>query len=265
MMGQTEKREKLYEAITELPDEFILEAEEDLAVETDKMQEMIDERAVVKKKAYLKWVLAAAACLLLFCGGIVSGLLLAENRQPGGLTQTKNDGEREGFQFLVHNMAMNNTNSTNSSPSETLYSNYVNTYMNSNIAAESHTELTDLYQLYGITSGDEIEKVVCSKGNHVPNAVTVTQEEALEEFYQLTTELERCSIHVFFNTVIDKMSNMEIAAFHEECRLLEITTTNGLVFTYSIYPRSGWLYSGGTMSYYVLSDELLDWYTEHCE
>ena len=244
-MGQTEKSEKIYAAITELPDEYILEAEEYAA--PGKIQ-----------NPYLKWTLAAAACLVIFCSGMISGLWLAENRQQGGLTQTKHEEEKESFQFLVHNMAMNNASSTNVSPSDAVYSNYLN------FSTKSCTEIADLYQLYGMTSGDEIEKIVYSKGNRDAKTITITEEEARREFYQLTMGLERYSANQFFVKVIDKLSEKEIAAFHEECRILEVTTTNGLVFVYSIYPESEWLYCGGTMSYYALSEELLDWHETYC-
>jgi len=208
----------------------------------------------------LKWVLAAVAGLVLFCSGVVSGIWLVESRQQGGLQQTKSDEEREGFQFLVHNMAMNNGNITNSNPPNTLYSNYMNAGTN------SYAEITDLYQLYGISGGREIEKIVYSRGTQGEQAArrTITEETVLEEFYRLTSGLVRCNTDTFFNKVIDVMSEQEIAAFHEECMLFEITGTNGLVFTYNIYPKSGWLYCAGTMSYYVLSQELLDWYEKNC-
>ena len=170
---------------------------------------------------------------------------------------TKTEEEKDAFQFLVHNMAVSNTNSINPSQSEIVYSNYLN------VSVDSYTELVDLYQLYGITSGDEIEKVVCGKGNNKDDAVTITGKEAVEAFYRVTSDLERYAVNVFFDKVIDKMSTVEITAFHEECMTLEITTTNGLVFTLSMYPKSGWLYSGGTMSYYVVSEELLDWYEKN--
>ena len=256
----TEKSEKLYEAITEFPDELIAEAEE-YAFEGQKQKDDRKNRKAFGKDKiyYLKRALAVAACLLLFCGGVVSGILLTESRQQGNRTQTKAEEEKDAFQFLVHNMAMNNSpGSTNSNSSEALMSNYMNYSINS-----SYTELADLYQLYGITSGTEIEKVVCGKGNNRDDAVTITGKETVEEFFRLTSELERYTVNVFFDTVIDKMSTVEIAAFHEECMTLEITTTNGLVFTLSMYPKSGWLYSGGTMSYYVLSEELLDWYEKN--
>lgn len=254
----TEKSEKLYEAMTGISDELITEAESyDFSGQKQKADRENRKTSGKNKIHYLKWGLATAACLLLFCGGVVSGIILAENRQQGNMTQTKTEEEKEAFQFLVHNMAMSNANSINPSPSDVVYSNYLN------VSVDSYTELVDLYELYGITSGDKIEKVVCGKGNNEDDAVTITGEEAVEEFYRLTSGLERYPVNVFFDTVIDKLSNVEIAAFHEECMTMEITTTNGLVFALSMYPKSGWLYSGGTMSYYVLSEELLDWFEKN--
>ena len=192
MIEKIEKSEKIYDAITELPDEFILEAEE---------------YAVPAKlpNPYLKWALAVAACLVIFCGGMISGLLLAENRQQGGPTQAKREEEKESFQFLVHNMAMNNSSSTNFSPSDAVYSNYLN------VSIDSYTELVDLYQLYGMTSGDEIEKIVYGKGSRDLKKVTITEEEARRAFYQLTSGLVRYSANNFFSKVIDKMSEKEIS------------------------------------------------------
>ena len=249
MMGRTEKCEKLYEAITELPDELISEAEE-YSTEKEK---------TVKKNGYLKWVFAAAACLVLFCSGVVSGILLTESRQQGGLTQTKTDGEREGFQFLVNSMASNNRGSTQTKPAEDLFSNYMN------VTIDNYTEIASLYKLYGITSGNRIEKIVYCAGNDASQMVTVTDEEALWVFYEQTLGLHRYSEGDFFDNVISKMSKEEIADFHGDCRVLEIATTNGLVFTYSFYPKSGWLFCGSTMSFYVLGDEFLQWFQNYCE
>lgn len=255
----TEKSEKIYEAMTGISDELITEAEE-YSFEGQKQKADRESRKTSGKNKihYLKWGLATAACLLLFCGGVVSGIILAENRQQGNMTQTKTEEEKEAFQFLVHNMAMSNANSINPSLSDVVYSNYLN------VSVDSYTELVDLYELYGITSGDKIEKVVCGKGNNEDDAVTITGEEAVEEFYRLTASLTRCNVNDFFDKVIEKMSEKEIVNFHEECITLEITTSNGLVFAFSVYPGTGWLYCGGTMSYYALSEELLDWYEKNC-
>ena len=249
MMGQTEKCEKLYEAITELPDEVISEAEE-YSTEKEK---------TVKKNGYLKWIFAAAACLVLFCSGVVSGILLTESRQQGGLTQTKTDGEREGFQFLVNSMASNNGGSTQMKPTGDLFSNYMN------VTIDNYTEIASLYQLYGITSGDRIEKVKYCTGNDASQMVTVTDEEALRVFYEQTLGLHRYNEGDFYDNVISKMSKEEIAEFHGDCRVLEITTTNDFVFTYSLYPKSGWLFCGSTMSFYALTDGFLQWFQTYCE
>ena len=262
MMGQTEKCEKLYEAITELPDELIAEAEEFLQ-EKEKSAAVTGRPA--KKNSYFKWILAVAACLTLFCTGIVSGLWLAEGKETGELQQTKYEEEKQGFHFLVSNMAANNSNSIQMKPSNDgyfendLYSNYLNT------VTDNYTEISSLYMLYGITSGDRIEKVVYCAGNEAAQTVTITDKKNLQVFYELTLGLRRYSEGDFYDDVISKMSKEEIAKFHGDCRVLEITTTNGLVFTYSLYPKSGWLFCGSTMSFYVLGDEFLQWFQTYCE
>lgn len=262
MMGQTGKSEKLYEAITELPDELIAEAEEFLK---EKEKSAVVTGSLAKKKGYFRWILAAAACLALFCGGIVSGLWLAERKETGELQQTKYEEEKRGFHFLVTNMAANNSNSMLIKPVDDgyseydLYSNYINT------VTDNYTEIASLYKLYKITSGDRIEKVVYCAGNEAAQTVTVTDEAALREFYEQTLRLHRYSEGDFFDNVISKMSKKEIAEFHGDCRVIEITTTNGLVFTYSLYPKSGWLFCGSTMSFYVLNDEFLQWFQTYCE
>jgi hypothetical protein len=138
--------------------------------------------------------------------------------------------------------------------------------MNFNIEY-SYTEISDLYRLYGIMSGEAIEKIAYYRGSKdiTETVAQITATETIKKFYQLTSSLVRCDADSFFDRVIDNMSEKEIAKFHEECMTLEITTKSGLVFAFSIYPRTGWLYCGGTMSYYALSDELLDWYEENCK
>ncbi len=259
----TEKSEKIYEAMTGISDELITEAEE-YSFEGQKQKADRESRKTSGKNKihYLKWGLAVAACLCVFGCGVLSGILISGGKEENPLEQTATSEERKSFQFLVHNMAMNNSaGSTNSNAPEALMSNYMNFSV-----GNSYTEIEDLYRLYGITSGDTIEKIVYYKGSKdISEAMSaVTNMAALEEFYRLTASLTRCNVNDFFDKVIEKMSEKEIVNFHEECITLEITTSNGLVFAFSVYPETGWLYCGGTMSYYALSEELLDWYEKNC-
>ena len=260
----TEKSEKLYDAMTGISDELIKEAEE-YSFEGQKDGRENRKTSGKKKIHYLKWGLAVAACLCVFGCGVLSGMLLAESREENPLKQTATNEERKGFQFLVQNMAVNFSNDdSQNNAKDILMSNYMNAYLN--VTTEGYKEISDLYRLYGITSGEKIEKIVCKPYQQSTQTqfYEITDASEIKEFYALSSLLARHDTDAFFRKVVDKMSVGERAAFHAECRFLEITTSDGLVFSFSIYPESGWLYSGGTMSYYALSEELLDWYEKNC-
>ncbi|MBO5351875.1 MAG: hypothetical protein J6J42_02200 [Lachnospiraceae bacterium] len=129
--------------------------------------------------------------------------------------------------------------------------------------AEAYSPVSELYRVYGIEGAGNIRMVAEAgpAGVDILTGTEVGEKKALEDFYTATmsTELECYGKEEFREMVTDRMTEEEYTMFMETERILCIETVEGLRFYMSWYPESGWLYSGGTMAYYKITEELGDW------
>ncbi len=129
---------------------------------------------------------------------------------------------------------------------------------------DTSAEMTTLYRFYGIEGpGDiaSIAEVDWHRDSVVGNVITDSSE--ISDFYDMSTALTSYGNDSFQAVVFDSVpEDQQVKAhtdFADDCRVIRIETTEGLRFYIDIYPSYGWIYGGGTLSYYRIGEDLSDW------
>ena len=126
------------------------------------------------------------------------------------------------------------------------------------------TEFGELYRIYGIGSAEDIAGIVPVDWNRDEETGTpVTDREEIAEFYRLTAETPAVGNDDFQSSVfggIDEAQQSEAhTKFADDTRVLRIETKDGLRFYIDVYPSYGWMYAGGTLSYFGIDDGTENW------
>lgn len=131
----------------------------------------------------------------------------------------------------------------------------------------THTELGELYRIYGVGSAADIASVAEMNWRYERTiGAPVTDSAAIGEFYALTTALIGYGNEDFqriqFGGIPEEQQPAAHAAFADDSRVLRVETAEGLRFFLTVYPEYDWLYSHGALSYNRLDAALEHWLEE---
>lgn len=135
--------------------------------------------------------------------------------------------------------------------------------------SNTNMELSELYRTYGINNSEDIAAIAHTKSLGEIESVIgniVTDSEIITEFYELTTSLISYGNEDFQAIVFDNIPETDRPAAHtafaNDAITIRVETQNGLRFKLQVYPSYGWIYAGGTMSYYQMDESISDWFRE---
>jgi hypothetical protein len=127
-----------------------------------------------------------------------------------------------------------------------------------------------LYNLYGINSSSDISSISVVDDWFEKNIIgaTLTDSNVIADFYSASLVLQDYS-----NDAYHKMNYGHIATEEELLQAYEQTndnkitfmleTVNGLRFSLEYDAEGGWIYSGGTMRYYQVTEEIANWFSNN--
>lgn len=129
--------------------------------------------------------------------------------------------------------------------------------------ADDYSPVSELLRRYGIEEAAQLASVGEVNGTVTGGTVVgnITETAALEAFYEavMTMETGCYGREEFRALMLEVMTEDEFMRLLEAERLLCIETAEGLKFYISWYPELGWLYSGGTTAYYMITEEMQAW------
>ena len=132
--------------------------------------------------------------------------------------------------------------------------------------SNTNVELSELYRVYGVDGAEDISVIAHIESKPGTEAVvngTVTDAEAIAEFYEHTTSLASFGNDDFqaimFSNIPKEDKPAAHTAFADDAITLRIETKTGLRFNLRIYPSYGWIYGPGTLSYYQMDEGILNW------
>ena len=131
--------------------------------------------------------------------------------------------------------------------------------------SNTSVELTELYRVYGIEGAEDIASITeMGKGSREEIGTPVTDAAEISEFYDMTTALWSWGNDSFQEKMFGGFPNEEAQleahrAFADDRRNIRIETAEGLRFFIAIYPSFGWIYGGGTQSYFKIDDQMHAW------
>ena len=132
--------------------------------------------------------------------------------------------------------------------------------------SNTSSELTELYRIYHIGSGEDIVSVTEMDWHREKIIGTpLTDRQEIGEFYTMTAALPCYGNDDFQKLMFGGCSSEEEQqalhiAFAEDSRVLRVETAEGLRFYLNFYPTYRWISSGGTLSYYSADDAILHWF-----
>ena len=130
--------------------------------------------------------------------------------------------------------------------------------------SNSCTELDTLYRFYGVEKPDDISAIYEVDWHH-DNILgaRITDPEEISEFYRLSESLPCFGNDDFqamtFDDISEEAQPEAHTAFADDLRVFCIETAAGLRFYLDLHPSYGWMFSGGTLSWYPLDEEADAW------
>lgn len=133
------------------------------------------------------------------------------------------------------------------------------------ISSDASIELSELYNAYGVFKPEDIVSVTETDWHRdKEKGKSVTDRTDIEEFFTFTCSMSPQSSGEFQAEVFDGIPEDEQqkkhTAFADDCRMIRIETSSGLRFYIEVYPKFGWMYGPGTLSYFRMTPEFLDWF-----
>ena len=133
------------------------------------------------------------------------------------------------------------------------------------ITDDASVELSELYRMYGIESARDIASISETDWHRNKTAgKTATDPSVIQEFFRITCSLESNSNREFQAEVFDGIPEEEQqnkhTAFADDCRSIRIETVSGLRFYIEVYPKFGWIYGTGTLSYFRITPDFSSWF-----
>lgn len=136
-------------------------------------------------------------------------------------------------------------------------------------AAES-ISMEVLYATYGVTGAEDISSisVVNDWFEKKVVGVTITDAAVISDFYSASLSLQDCDNDTYHEIHYGHIgSEEELVKAYEKTSDNKITilfeAVNGLRFCLEYDKEGGWIYSGSTMRYYRVTDEVANWFSAH--
>ena len=136
------------------------------------------------------------------------------------------------------------------------------------VTDDASVELSELYRIYGIKSADDIVSIAEKDRNR--NKIigkAVTDPSAIQDFFRITSSLVPNSNSEFqakvFDGIPEEEQQKKHTAFADDHHSIQIETSSGLKFYIYIYPKFGWIYGTGTLSYFQMTPEFSSWLNYH--
>ena len=136
---------------------------------------------------------------------------------------------------------------------------------------DAYCDLAEVYRFFGIESSADIASIAQTDWNRGKvTGAEVKDPAAIGRFYELTSDVYEFSgmdndsfQEIKFGGIPEEEQAAAHAAFADESQTLRIKTKDGFCFYMSVYPESGFIYSGHAMAYFEITPELAEWFDEN--
>ena len=141
---------------------------------------------------------------------------------------------------------------------------YAAIFCNFTLMDNASVELGELYRVYDVQSADDIVSVTEVNWNRNKTVgKTITDRTAIADFYDITCSLVPNSNSEFQSKMFDMIPEEEQQekhnSFANDLHVIRVETASGLRFYLEIFPSYEWMYGTGTLSYFQMSPELMNW------
>lgn len=128
-------------------------------------------------------------------------------------------------------------------------------------------EFSELFSIYGIHDSSDISAVYKTDWSRASKGKTVTDQKQISILYTLLTNAQAYGNDSFqqmqFGRTEEEKQTQAHAEFSDELHEICMMTKDGLKMYIGFYPESGWMNGYGSMSWYTMTDEMLNWYNEN--
>lgn len=153
---------------------------------------------------------------------------------------------------------------------------YYALFCNYLIETNESLPIQDAFEVYGIDEASDIVSITPVKSDNTwkPNKKVITDSAVISEFFSEISKLPAFCFDDFHDLVFaDELKKLEgtggdigseaYTRFADDRKDIVIETKEGLRFGINYYPSYGWINVSTTMSYYQISPELWEWFSNY--
>lgn len=153
---------------------------------------------------------------------------------------------------------------------------YYALFCNYLVQANESLPIKDAFEVYGIEEASDIVSItpVKSDNSWKPNGTAITDSAMISDFFNEISVLTACCFDDYHNFMYaDELKKLEgtggdigseaYTRVADDRNDMIIETKDGLRFGIHYYPSYGWINVSQTMSYYQMSPEISDWFSNY--